>query len=424
MTNLILPSEKWKLNYVILLVIALLITFIFTFLSHSFYLPDSYEYINSWKNLFLTDHSLSNIELTKRPFVYPLFVTLLTPIGTIISQNILTILVYLSMASLLDKTINNRRFILSMFIFTLAGINVFIYTHKIMTEVLVMSALWFAFFFQQKGKYISSLLLISLVPFIKPAFIFLPVFLTAFYFIKSHFKLNIMVLGMASSMFLIFTYMSWNNYRTGSFEFSSIAHINSLTYNKYQFDLNKFGEQHALRIQDSIIKVGAHLTYANKVKLYNSSLFQDVKSHPIAFTLFHLKGSFFGIIDPGRFDFQTLFPSFFDSESGFLHRENGGFLNYLKHLQWPILFILFPIALMNILRFVLAIIGFVTTKSNDSNGFAGIVILYLILISGPINASRFMVMVSPLIIYFACIGYNRLYQEFTLFSAWSEIHKN
>lgn len=360
-------------------------------------LVDSEEYLfkadNLWKQI------QDPVALSKRPPLYPFVLKVTGVWGAVLLQNLLVILVFWRLVRFLNlKELTKRQWRLVLLL-TFFSLNVFLYADKVMAEVLSMTALWFLFESIQKRKMWKAVLLLTLLPFIKPVFLFLPIILCLVAFFMRTYRgwFAFMLIPFALSL----GYMSWNKHRTGAFEFSSIQHINALHYNKYQFDVYRFGAEYAAEVNDSIKKATADVPYAEKVEVYNQSFYSDVKSAPFSYLMFHTVGAIRGVIDPGRFDLQFLLPT--TIEEGFAHRE-GGVLGYLRSLNPVTILVLIPIALVNGVRALLALIGAWRHRKQEHVIWAFVIVAYVVGITGPINASRFMVPLVPLLIYLAVIG--------------------
>lgn len=376
-----------------LLGLSLLVTLLFG----DVMLVDSEEYLFKAENLW-TDIQ-DPVALSKRPPLYPFLLEVLGVWGTLLVQNIMVVLVFWRMSKWLQLDSLSKRQWWILMIFTVFSLNVFLYADKVMAEVLSMFALWFLFESIQKRKMWMAIGILAALPFIKPVFLFLPILMAvvAFFMRKYRTWFAFLLIPFALSL----GYMSWNKHRTGAFEFSSIQHINALHYNKYQFDVHRFGADYAAEVNDSIKRATANVPYAEKVEAYNQSFYSDVKSAPFSYLTFHLVGAVRGVIDPGRFDLQFLLPT--TIEEGFAHRE-GGIVGYLKSLNPVTIFVLIPIAVVNGLRALFVLIGAWRDRKQEHVIWALMIVAYVVGITGPINASRFMVPLVPFLIYLAVLG--------------------
>jgi hypothetical protein len=381
----------------------LLALFLFLSLKNdAFLLPDSHEFIA----ITGINDSLSSLEIiSKRTPVYSFFSRNLGVGAVLVLQHAAILLVSISFFRFLKRTNAYLPFWLWL-VSIIMSLNIFIYANKIMAEVLCLTLLWLAFWALIKKQGLLFWLPIILLPFTKPVFIFLPIAVMILGFFHSYFRNKQILLGCALSLLLIGLYSAYNFKMTGSAEFSSIQHINALTYNRYQFDVSRFGEAKALAYQDSVVTLGETLPYPEKVSLYNKGLKDALKEAPLLYAWFHISGAMRGIIDPGRFDLEPFIPSL--QTTGFLHRKQGSMLAYLKSLPVAVWLVLLPLALFNLLRLLLALYGFYKLPKTPENLFGALAIIYVVLVTGPINASRFMVPVVPFLIYFSLMGFAEL----------------
>lgn len=365
----------------------------------TFLLTDSQEYLLHFSKRITPE------DITKRPPIYPALLAVLGKSGTLILQNIIVIFVFWRMLVLskLEIRTHSKQWFAATFL-VLFSASAFIYANKIMAEILVLLLLWLAFEALRLNKWFLFLLMILVLPFVKPVFYMLPVFLMPFFLFLKPYRSAKIILGLLFCFGISQVYIFYNKHRTGVAEFSSIQHINALHYNKYQFDVAQFGADRAMEIQDSIVAVGATMAYPQKVELYNTAFFSTVKAKPLRYIFFHLKGAALGLIDPGRFDFQSVFAGF--GETGFLHRKQGGLAGYLSQLQPSTLLVLVPFGLFNLLRLCFATFGFVRSQKSGFEVFAALAILYLAAVTGPINAARFMVPIVPFLLYFMLRGFS------------------
>jgi hypothetical protein len=216
----------------------------------------------------------------------------------------------------------------------------------------------------------------------------------------------------------VILYCQWNFERTGSYEFSSIQHINLRDYNLRYFQTYKYGSEYAENILDSIINKARDTdVYNDKIKLINSTSLNYLKKDAISYFLFHFAGIPKFFIDPGRFDLYIYFN--FDpnkiSEVGFIrHLNEGGLKGAFEFLKSQPLFIiiLFNVVLLinifKLLGFVWFIIKFL---KKDSLIFWIMLIFvgYISGITGPVGAARFVIPILPLYLFLSLYGLTDLF---------------
>lgn len=393
--------------YIGVLVTALLCSYFLTRTQGSFFLQDSEEYIEiaSLDNGALSVLTMKdNPDLaTKRPFIYPLFISLFGIKGLILIQNLLLIYVFYRLKVKLN--IRQGTLYTALIVAVALSFNVFIYTHKIMTEVVLMTMIWVLFdsydrsmsTFQQLGFVITFVAL----SFVKPVCFLLPFFLLPFLFFKVMRK-PVLIWSIGLSILLNLTYMGYNKQRFGAFEFSSIQHINSLNYNYLNWKISTNDSKSAIQEVDSLNQHWSVLQYGDFVSASNAFVLQQIKQEPMSYAAFHLKGAAKGVVDPGRFDLESMAPDWFSGQS-YLMESKGSTWEYMKSLGVGTLLILALLAFYNVLRFTgVAVALWGDVKSKDSRYVLGYVLIaFFILASGAINASRFMVPIVPLIIFMA-----------------------
>ncbi|HKI47641.1 MAG TPA: hypothetical protein VKA08_20090, partial [Balneolales bacterium] len=241
----------------------MLLFWLLRWLNGDYRLADSNEYIQtahlikngSW---FLpASNPAQAAMLTKRPFLYPLWLLFTGPASdgvTAFLQNICGLLTLFMAVKLFEMKGGQKPSIL--FLFILLTPCIFIYTHLLMTEVIaaslitLLAVLCFSEF--SRRKFIGIQVIIGLLPFLKP--VFYPfVFINFFYWLFLYFKRKhaIMLLS-AVPVLLMFSYMGFNSYRTGYFQFSSIQTINLENYNLFYFEVTENGYNRAAQLKDSL----------------------------------------------------------------------------------------------------------------------------------------------------------------------------
>ncbi|MFD0990241.1 hypothetical protein ACFQ1R_09045 [Mariniflexile jejuense] len=298
-----------------------------------------------------------------------------------------------------------------------ASISQFIYANYLMSEILLQfliillcyafqntitkKSLWWLFGFQ---------LIIVLLFLTKPVFylfvipnILICIWLSK-YISKAAFFSLIPVLALVM-------YMSWNEQRTGHFEFSSIQNLALKNYNLLYFQTNKYNKDYAHKINDKIDNEIAQLdSYKEKQQAIKSLSTQYIKKDFLSYTWFHFKGSFRMFIDPGRFDLYNFFNFNNKNEVGFLEHLNSngitGAFNYFKKQPIIIILLLPIILILNLIK----LFGFgkfwITNYKTVSPvlWLAFFIIIYVTLLTGPLSASRFLVPLLPLYCMFASLG--------------------
>lgn len=398
------------------------------FLKESFFIPDTYQYIMQAKNIvddgiFYSANLKQDIDLnyySLRPPIYSLFLAIFyiikAPLFVIlIAQNIISLFSVLIVRNTLLKFNYNKKFDLLFIILLIFTPSHFIYANTLLTEVVFQFFLVLIFrfaliYFKTKERkyilyYITFLILSAYTKpvmylFVVPSFIYFAYISVK---IKKWYPLLINIVPIIAILFIY----QWNFKRTGYFHYSSIQTINLVNYNTHLFLLNKKGETYADNIIDDIHKKSKKIdNYKEKMLFLNSSATSILKNNFVDYTLFHLKGSFYMLFDPGRYDLTTFFNinTKYNSKQGVLYNLNkNGFKGVVKFLlkkyQISFLLIMSLIIVFNIIK-LLSLSFFFSNKRIDNNlkFISFFIIGYIVILAGPVGASRYLMPLSPIII--------------------------
>jgi hypothetical protein len=421
--------SKTNKHILLSLVIIHLLFFIIKVFFGNFFLQDSYEYYSLAENIknsltFYSSDLTQQINLddfTKRPPLYGFFILIFSfflksDIIILITQNILSILSILMTISLFSNyfnKLNSNLFLVLMF----ASISQFIYTNYIMSEILLqflIIVLCYIFHNMITKKSLFQALFFQIVIILlfltKPVFylfvipnIFICIWLSKY--VRKAYYFSLIPIA------ALLIYMSWNEQRTGSFEFSSIQNLALKNYNLRYFNINKYSEEYAIKINEEINnEANKANSYKEKQHIIKTLSLKYLKKDWLSYSWFHIKGSLRMFLDPGRFDLYMFFNFHKNHEVGFLaHINRGGIigvLNYYKQQPMLIIILLPLIFLFNLIK----LYGFVIYFIKDYKAtkpilwFALFLILYIIILTGPGGASRFLVPVLPLYCMFASKG--------------------
>lgn len=205
-------------------------------------------------------------------------------------------------------------------------------------------------------------------------------------------------------LILLFTVISWsirNYYVTGYYHFSSIKSFNLLYYNTYPFLLNKYGEAQADQFLKELESQNAQADFAQKYRNIEKACYQQLARDPVSYALFHLRGSVFLFIDPGRYDLYH-----------FLRLEKRvGFLSYVSRYGFRGIFIMLrelPVAailyliLMLLFNMIILISLIVFTFMPGIKPVFKLmfllIIIYIAVMTGPVGASRHRIPVLPYLV--------------------------
>jgi len=416
-----------KKTFVLLGLVMLLFLFI-RYMNGNYRLADSEEYLQTAHLLKTGDYFKKTTDidqaakLTVRPFLYPLFVALTGPAKDFIIVLVQTIagLINLYLSLLLFEKLGGKKPFGMFLLLVLLTPSVFIYAHLMMSEIFVALLLLLISVMLTSTlttrRIILIQILLTLLCFVKPVFylfMFINILFWVGYFIKYK---KLAAFSSIIPIILIFSYMSFNQYRTGYFHFSSIQSFNLIHYNLFYYKINQCGYTNAVKWEDSLNEKALQFkTFKSRSEFLINSGNHEIKNHLISYSMFQFIGGMRGIIDPGRFDIITFFHTSNERE-GFLTLINSTDISYiLKKIVASgdiyILLFLIPIGLMGVFKwFLIGRFFFINYKTITIEIiFLWILILYLIFITGPLNASRFMMPMQLILIPFAALGAKGLF---------------
>ncbi len=393
-----------------------------------FRLPDSDDYFATAELLkkgdyfsTTTDYSKA-ILLTKRPFLYPLLILFpgfSNDLVIILLQTLLGFFnIYLTLH--LFKKLGGKSFRL-LAVMLLLTPSVFIYTHLVMTETLVMTlslliALQLTGGMDPKKILKIQLLLIALV-FLKPAFYLFP-FVNFLFFLFYFAKTKTFRFSIFLPLLFTIGYMGFNMERTGYFHFSSMQNINLIDYNLYLFKAQKEGTDTANQWRDGIyLQVENLPTFEKQSEYMATEGKKTLQENLIPYSIFHFYGAVRGSIDPGRFDLMTLVEKY-DPNQGFLNMLSTAglkktIISFFEYKYFWIVLILIPIFIVTLLKWGLIFRHLWKKKKaiDFSSTYLLIFISYAILITGPVNASRYMMPLQGILIAYAIISWESFRQK-------------
>jgi len=406
-----------------------MVAFLIARITHgNFRLSDSDDYfataelLKSGKYFEQTSDIIEAINLTKRPFLYPLLILFpgfLSDFIIVLFQTILGIINLFLVLKIFKNLGGKSYYLITVLLFLTPSI--FINTHLIMTETIASTLMLLIFIqFQNKldtRKIIYIQILLSLLLFLKPAFyIFTIVNLLFFllYFIRTKtFQISVIL-----PLLLTISYIGFNQHRTGFAHFSSIQNINLIDYNLYLFKMNQEGFDKAeLWKSDVYEEAEKFKTFEEFSNYLDKRGKSEIKNNLISYSFFHTTGAIRGMFDPGRFDLMT-FHEQQDASQGFMQLLNKqDFMSVLKGLldykYKTVLLLLIPIFLANIFKWFFAFAYLWKNKKllNFRNAYLILIFGYSILITGPVNTCRYMVPLQGILIIIAVLGFDRIKQK-------------
>mgnify|MGYP003625328520 CR=1 FL=1 len=433
---MVIFKNKKDLIFLVAVIIIHLIYFSISVFQNNYYpfsgsnykISDSYQYLVEAENIinngvfYSGDLSLpiNPIFYTIRPPGYPIFLALFNYFNASLAvvlffQNIISIIsIFLVRKTILlfnYKTAYDPLFIILLILTP----SQFIYANAILTEVvfqlfLVLMfryAILFLKFKTYKNVLWYSLALI-IATYIKPA-MYLFVIPSTLYMVYLSFKQKkwypviVSVLPILAIVFIL----NWNYKRTNHYQYSSIQTINLLDYNLKFFLLSREGEEKTTKILDSIHnRANLEKSFAEKTNYLDNASKNILKEHIFPYTFYHLQGSLYAILDPGRFDLAYFFKlkSKNANQKGILyHINNGGIKSVLRFLfnsySLSLLFVLGIIIFFNTIK-LFGFIYFLFNKSIKLNFrfITACLFFYIVLLVGPVGASRYLMPLVPIII--------------------------
>lgn len=388
--------------------------------SGNFFLTDSEEYLNTSKAILDGSYFLKTPEnelvqmATKRPFLYPLFLTIqffFNIESILFIQTLATILSCYLLVQCLKKlhtTLNPF-----LYIITSLSTSLFIYSNLIMSEWLCLLLFTFLAFvllhtFNTKRFVIIQIITILLAatkPVFFPLIYFNFIYFSVYFFRKKTFSYALFL----PSLFLV-CYLSLNNYKTGYSHFSSIENINLIDFNLYYFKSNKESKEIADRWKDTVYQENAKYTTFKEQSIFLNKVGQnEIRKNLFSYSWYHFYTSLRGMFDPGRFDIMTFLKKE-DGKQGFLEMLNSKkpLTSIISTKQVWLYILLSGIIIINFFKIILFFYYFISNRKKTTSliNYLFLLIVLYILLSGPVNCSRLMMPMQLVIICFALKHYN------------------
>ena len=394
-----------KKGYLII-VILYFIFFIFRIVSNNYFLADSYEYIQVAKQI----NNFSLVD-TKRPFVYPLFLSFFIQfkiVFILLIQTILGILTFYLLFKISKlHTIQFQKKHIAILLFTPS---VFIYTQLIMSEWLVMLLLTLLFWFLSQKWTITNFAYIQIITvllaFTKP--IFYPfIYINFVFFVIYMAKNKVFSFWLFLPIICLQLYLNYNQKKTGYKHFSSIENINLIDYNVYYFKSSTQSKEQA----DVWIKsVYSNEKYVGKNQKEQNSYLKETAQEEISnnffsYSFYHFYTAIRGAFDPGRFDLMTFFKKE-DGKQGFLVvlNSNQSIWSIFKNKFVFVYVLLIPIFITICIKWFYFFRYLFFNKWTLCVYYLLLLLVYYILVSGPVNCSRYMMPFQGILILFAILG--------------------
>lgn len=389
---------------------------------------DSTEYLQSANNL-LKNNTLYSGDLnkpldyrlyTKRTIGYPVFITLSHRNHYVIRiAQCLLIFLNFYIGLLLIKHFSNKRQVFIVFgigyalHFALIFHTGFVLSDLLLTSIITLASLCFI---SKRESLKNKVVVLSILwaasvlikPVMLPSLIFVPI---VFVWLKV--KRQKWYLSLALPLTVVLISSLYNHSFVNQYEYSSISTINLAQYNakltiskKYGFDsAQRFVEAKELAIPRSIEQYDYYKKNATRFGT------KAILENPFAYIKVHTLGMVKMLLDPGRFELYTCFGEQTNTLSLTELLFAGDFKSIVYQLKKnPALLALFLILLcIATLKFFVAL---VSIKHWKKHLFHTILILYFLVITGPVGAARFFLPVSVIYLVMASEGFSNVLNLF------------
>jgi hypothetical protein len=404
--------------------------------------PDSARYLQAANNLLLHGELYARVwpkhlpqgqavqEFTIRTLGYPVAVMGLSraagqPVAILLVQNVLSLL---NLGLVLSWWARWTRPNSVKWVWALLAILSFpaqlIYANAVMSETLLQTVVVLfmgavlAFIGTRENRYFAGIGVATIAALlIKPVFyplagIFAGLGLVLALRCK---RLALAVMGLVPVVVVV-AYMGWNGHRTGYFHFSSITEINLLHYNAAGVVKQVRGSQAEEQWVNEVLKeANAQPSFARRQRFIRERAGAVLWTYPVVYARQQVQGMAAFFVDPGRFDISQ-FLRMQPLSGGLLAKaQGGGLLIALKNLPFGLMTLLGVVFLANVARLLLAVRGFRRLGQGDvamryGRWVAVGLLFYVVLLTGPLGAARFLVPVWPVLLGLALMGMGKVSQ--------------
>ncbi|MFC5270120.1 ArnT family glycosyltransferase [Adhaeribacter terreus] len=385
----------------------------------SLYLTDSQEYLYQAENI--KNHDSLYSWKWQKPFIYQMW-TLRTPVygyliyliqqisashfAVLLVQNVLAFVNFTGLVWLLKDVKLPKKYLHGILFFSLLLFPTrLVYTNMVMSELVLETGLFWAFFClvkylqTQNPKWMllyNILLAFSVLT--KPVLVYfwLPNMLFMGYLVWKN-RPKILLLQSLIMPVAIATLCFYNQQVTGYFHYTSIKTYNLSDYNTYELLKHLHGIDSAKAIVKKINQTDAD--YANleaRLKHIEKESFAIIKENIGLYAWLHFRGAINFFLDPGRYDMVNFLPPLqTKTEFGFFNevRQHGfaGIFNYFSKIPLGLtvyMALIFAANLITALAF--AFWAFFIRKQNLAiRIFAVLLMGYMAAAPGPIGCARF-----------------------------------
>ncbi|QDA59606.1 hypothetical protein [Hymenobacter jejuensis] len=294
----------------------------------------------------------------------------------------------------------------------------FIYANVLMSELLLQTCvvvLWYcawAYSERQKPHYLlGAALALTAAMLTKPVFYpFCGVFLFISAVVAWRMRRLVLLACGLLPLLAALLFQGWNYQRTGYFHFSSIAEINLLRYNVRGVLQQTEGVDSAERfVREVVMKANELPSFAAQQRYITAQSWSVLARYPLVAVRLHMQGTLNCFLDPGRFDWVHFLGLSSQSDAGLLAKLHAkgyaAIWQYARQMPVALLVAFLVIAIANGLRLVL--LGrFLLSRSYawPLRLVVAVLVFYVVFLTGPLGAARFLVPVFPLIALSATLG--------------------
>ena len=187
----------------------------------------------------------------------------------------------------------------------------------------------------------------------------------------------------------------------------TIENKNLIDYNLYYFKSSTQSKEKADLWLDSVYKDNRYVgkNFAEQNIYLKQMATNEIKKNLFRYSFYHFYTAVRGIFDPGRYDLIT----FFEKENGrqgFLEVLNSdkSIWSLFKNKVAFVYLLLIPIFLINCMKWFYVIKYLIFNKLTLNMYYFIVLFAYYILVSGPVNCSRYMMPFQGIVIVFAVLG--------------------
>ncbi|HJO94625.1 MAG TPA: hypothetical protein QF753_14600 [Victivallales bacterium] len=402
--------------------------------------PDSYDYIRLakgllFKHIYGTAIHPEIFRVPGYPVIISFFILIFKNgflISLLIFQAFIDSLTCLLVYKLSNLIFKYDKISILAGIFQVISILSIVYCSKILSETIFTFMIIFTLFILQRLinklkcnreniRYISVIILSlfsAVLCYLRAIFLPLSIFLIIVIFIYN----KKIILSLIAIIVLFCCLGGWyiRNYEiVNYFGFSSVPSINIYRYNACALEAEK--NKIAYDTQQKIIddKLSNYSSQAQKARFSKEKGFQIIKENPILYLYLHFKGDI-KVLFPSIGELYKIFGYEVGSRGTLSVVNTKGLFAGIKHYFSDNFFLLLyalPLIIFILLKYLVFLFAFIYLIFKKSNTerlihiIYLIIILYFILVPGPVATPRFRVPVEPLINIYAAFGFVMIFSN-------------